>query len=95
MRRTRVGGDDWEAVEVPLTAPDFEQYELEVLSGGGAVLRTVTGLTSAAFEYTAAMMTADFGAPVFSFTARIYQMSTAVGRGAPWEGLIYPTVFDS
>lgn len=95
IRRTRVGGDDWEAVEVPLEAPDLDEYELDVLDGpGGTVLRTVTGLASAAFEYTTAMMTADFGMSVFNFNARIYQMSGTVGRGAPWEGLVYPTVFD-
>lgn len=92
VRRTRLG-DDFDAADVPLVYPDLEKYDVEIVSGGGAVLRTIAGLTAASVEYTAAMMTADFGGPVFNFTARIYQISDVVGRGAAWEGLVYPSTF--
>ena len=60
MRRTRIGGDSWDAVEVPL-GEDSESYEVDILDGA-TVKRTLAATTPAA-TYTAADQTADFGAP--------------------------------
>jgi hypothetical protein len=57
------------------------------------VLRTVSDIAGGAFTYTAAMMTADFGSAVFNFVGRIYQKSDVVGRGAAWEGYVFPSTF--
>ena len=84
MRRTRFDGDPWELASVPLNE-EVEEYELEILNGS-TVVREVTGLTSPAYTYTDAMQVADFGsAQTTSIKIRVYQMSTAVGRGIPAE----------
>ena len=84
MRRTRFDGDPWELASVPLNE-EVEEYELEILNGS-TVVREVTRLTSPAYTYTDAMQVADFGsAQTTSIKIRVYQMSTAVGRGIPAE----------
>jgi hypothetical protein len=94
VRRTRIGGDDWEQIEVPLVAPDLQQYDVEILSDDEAtVIRTISGLGVEEHTYTLAQQTADFGAQKWNFKARIYQISSVVGRGYPWKGLVYPTIF--
>lgn len=54
---------------------------------GGAVIRTVTGLATPAFTYSAAMATADFGGPVTTLGFRVFQIG-ALGRGAPAEATV-------
>jgi hypothetical protein len=78
IRRTRQGGDSWEALEVPL-GEESERYEVDLLQGAA----TVRTLTSAMPEilYPAAQELADFGAPQAAFTLRVAQLSAAVGRG--------------
>ena len=86
LRRTRAsGGDSWVLVEVPL-GEVTEAYDLEILNGA-AVVRTVSGLATASFLYTAAMMVADFGGPVTTLRFRVYQIG-ALGRGAAAEALV-------
>ncbi len=80
VRRTRIGGDSWDAVEVPL-AEETERYEVDILDGAD-VIRTLAS-TSPSLTYTAAQQTADFGAPQGSIDLRVYQLSTVFGRGAP------------
>jgi hypothetical protein len=80
VRRTRIGGDNWELPDVPL-AEEQERYEIDILSGA-VVMRTLIA-TSPAVTYTAAEQTADFGAPQPGITLAIYQMSAAYGRGSP------------
>jgi len=78
-RRGRILGDLVDNTgSVPLSE-DSEAYELEILDFEEAVLRTVTGLTSKSYTYTAADQAAD-GYPVF---VRLYQISAQVGRGLP------------
>jgi hypothetical protein len=84
-RRTRVGGDTWDAIEVPL-GEDDERYEIDVLDGAG-VVRTLTS-TSPSATYTAADQTADFGAPKSLIALRIYQLSATRGRGTPREAVL-------
>lgn len=83
-RRSRaLAADSWAAPEVPL-GEALESFDLEILDGTGAVLRTVSGLPSTGFTYTAVLQAADFGAPVASLRFRVFQ-NGALGRGAPAE----------
>jgi hypothetical protein len=77
VRRTRGGGELVDGTgEVPL-AEDSEAYEVDVLDPDGEVVRTMTGLTSPSWTYTAAMQAEDFPA----VAVRVYQISVQVGRG--------------
>jgi hypothetical protein len=78
-RRTRIGGDWRDAVDIPLSE-ESERYEVDIMSGV-TVKRTITGLTSPTTIYTAAQQTTDFGSAQSSITVNIYQLSAAVGRG--------------
>jgi hypothetical protein len=51
VRRTRMGGDSWDAVEVPL-AEEAERYEVDILDGT-TVKRTLATISPSA-TYTAA-----------------------------------------
>ncbi len=85
IRRTRVGGDSWTSVEVPL-AEDTERYEVDVLSGA-VVVRTITTSVPSAI-YSAAEQTIDFGSPQAVVAIRVHQISTAWGRGAPRDAIV-------
>lgn len=78
VRRTRIGGDTWEAADVPL-GEDAELYEIDVLDG--AAVKLTLSATAPVATYTAAQQVADFGAPQPSCDLRLYQMSTVYGRG--------------
>ena len=89
LRRTRsLAGDSWNAPEVPLGEAS-EVYDVEVLNGGGSVIRTVAGIGTAAWTYTAVMQTADFGALVTNLRLRVFQ-NGQLGRGAPAETILTP-----
>ena len=80
IRRTRIGGDNWDQTDVPL-AEDSEAYDVEILDASSAVIRTVS-VASPTYTYTAAQIATDFpsGLPSpFHFT--VYQLSAAFGRG--------------
>jgi hypothetical protein len=77
-RRTRIGGDSWDSVEVPL-GEDTERYEIDILDGSD-VVRTLSA-TSPTAVYTAAQQTEDFGASQPAISLRICQLSTTAGRG--------------
>lgn len=79
VRRTRLGGDWRDGVDVPLNETT-EAYEVEILNGVN-VARTLSGLTSAAATYSAAQQVIDFGSVQSSVSVRIYQLSALVGRG--------------
>jgi hypothetical protein len=81
IRRTRFGGDAFEATEVPLNE-EREAYRLDILDG--AVLKRRVELTSPAYLYTAAAQLADLGGPV-SFNVRITQLSATAGEGFALE----------
>jgi len=85
VRRTRLSGDSWEAVEVPL-AEESEAYEVDILDAGMAV-RTLSANAPSAV-YTEADQTADFGAPQPAYTVRIHQISQFYGRGTGREATI-------
>lgn len=79
IRRTRRGGDTWEADDVPL-AEAAEGYDVRILSGT-AVRRTFT-VSIPALVYTSADQLADFGSPPSSLTVEVRQRGTR-GLGPP------------
>jgi len=85
IRRTRIDGDSWQAVEVPL-GEVAERYEIDIISEG-AVVRTISAPGPTAL-YAVAEQVADFGAPQPSVTVRVQQISAVVGRGTPREAVI-------
>ena len=58
IRRTRIGGDSWNQTDVPL-AEESEAYAIDILDGGGNVVRTLTASTPT-IAYTAAQIATDF-----------------------------------
>jgi hypothetical protein len=78
-RRTRIGGDWRDAVDIPLSE-EAERYEVDIMSGV-TLKRTITGLTSPTAVYTSAQQVTDFGAAQSSILVNVYQLSAAVGRG--------------
>jgi len=79
VRRTRIGGEWRDYVDAPL-GETTESYEVDILNGGGTVLRTITA-SSATASYTAAQQTTDFGSPQSAIAIKVYQLSATVGRG--------------
>jgi hypothetical protein len=84
VRRTRVDGDRWPPMDVPL-GEDSEAYEAEILSPTGKRLLTAT---SPSLFYPSSQEIADFGAPQASLTISLYQLSATVGRGFPFSGAV-------
>lgn len=82
IRRTRIDGDSWDLVEVPL-GETSEAYRVEILSGA-AVVRAFT-VGTPALTYAAADEIADFGAAQPFLDLRIAQLSPAAGPGAALE----------
>lgn len=78
MRRTRIGGENWDAPEVPL-GEDYERYEVDILDDGEVVRTLASDVPSAV--YTAAQQMADFGSPRDVYRVRVYQLSASYGRG--------------
>ncbi|MEM9369941.1 MAG: phage tail protein, partial [Pseudomonadota bacterium] len=76
IRQTRLDGDNWAPVEVPL-GEEVECYRLQAFSGA-AVLRSET-VTSPGFVYTAAMQAADGAAPGDEIA--VSQLSNTFGYG--------------
>ena len=79
IRRTRSGGDSWEALEVPLSQ-ESEAYELDILDGSGTVMRTLSS-SQPNLIYNASDQITDFGSVQTSLSVRLYQMSSRFGRG--------------
>jgi len=76
VRRARIGGDDWSALDVPLSE-ESERYLLRI-SEGGSVLREEV-LSAPAWLYPAAAQLAD-GAGA-EFTVSVAQVSAVYGAG--------------
>ena len=75
-RRTRIDGDTWQSLEVPL-GEDTEQYTIKITQGP-VTLREIT-TTSPSFNYTTAQQTAD--AASGTITIAIAQVSQRYGNG--------------
>lgn len=86
IRRTRQGGDNWAAMEVPL-GEEGEAYEIDIMESE-TVLRTIETSASAA-TYSAAEQVADFGNTAFStLSVRVFQVSPLFGRGVAREAAL-------
>ena len=79
IRRTRLGGA-WRDGQDVLLGEVSEGYELDIYDGS-TLVRTVSGLKSPTYEYTAADQTTDFGSVQSAVDIDIYQISNLVGRG--------------
>ena len=84
--RVRQNGQWLSGSDVQLTANDSpESYQIDVCTDASdqTVVKTytVTGTLGASWTYTAAMQTADLGAPSSKVYLAVYQMSIAIGRG--------------
>ena len=78
-RRTRLNGDGWDAIDVPL-AEDAESYEIDILDAG-AVCRTLASDAALHPLCRCRRRLADFGAPQSALSFRVVQMSAVAGRG--------------
>lgn len=78
-RRTRIGGDNWEAVEIPL-GETREEFEVDIYDGDD-VVRTLSSETTSV-TYSDADLQADFGSVPSQLSVRVYQLSTVFGRGS-------------
>lgn len=85
IRRTRFGGDRWDATSIPLNE-ETEAYEIDILNGS-TVVRTLTAST-ASVTYTTAQQIADWGSVQSSYTIDVYQLSAIVDRGTPRRAVI-------
>ncbi|MGL5008488.1 MAG: phage tail baseplate protein, partial [Paracoccaceae bacterium] len=76
VRRTRLGGDSWLAIEVPL-AEEVELYQVDVMQGGELVRRVFSNVTT--WSYSVGQQVTDgVSAP---FHVRVSQVSQAYGPG--------------
>ncbi len=86
-RRTRLLGPLLDGTPAVPLDEDTEAYEVDIYRAG-SIVRTVTGLSSPAFTYTAAMQSADgWSGAIVSLQLDIYQISALVGRGFSRSGV--------
>ncbi|GGD09089.1 baseplate multidomain protein megatron [Aquisalinus flavus] len=78
IRRTRIGGDNWEIEDVPL-GEDSELYDVDILDGE-SLKRTLVA-TTPSIVWTDAMMVEDFPGGGTA-TIRVAQRSAIFGRGS-------------
>ena len=86
IRRTRTGGDSWEASEVPL-GEEREAYRIDVLSG--PQVRRSVSVGECQWLYRAADIAADLGPGARDFTLRVMQLSTSFGAGAALQETLH------
>jgi hypothetical protein len=84
VRCTRVDGDAWAGVDVPL-GEDSEAYEAEIATPKG---NRILSANTTSILYPAQQEIADFGAPQATLSLSLYQLSATVGRGFPASGLV-------
>lgn len=85
-RRDRLGGD-WATRPMPMSEA-VEKYDIVIENGSGVALRTVTGLTSPTYTYTAANQTTDGFSSPSQLQVKVFQISALVGRGYPGEATL-------
>ncbi len=87
IRRTRMDGDSWAGLDVPL-GEEGEAYEVDILSG--STLKRTLATSTPSITYLSADQLTDFGGADFStLQVRITQLSQAFGRGSPREVLLH------
>ncbi len=85
IRRSRVGGDNWELEEVPI-GETLEHYEIDILDNG-SVMRTIS-TQSPEGVYSAGDQLSDWGAVQSSYHIKVYQISEIYGRGGSGEAVL-------
>ncbi len=83
IRRTRIDGDSWQSVEVPL-GEESESYLVRVIAAGGALVREES-VSAPQWSYSAAAQAAD--AISLPFSIDIAQISLGYGPG-PFRRII-------
>jgi hypothetical protein len=78
VRRTRIAGDSWETIDVPL-GETAERYAVEILDG--PVIKRSFELSAPSLVYTAAEQSLDFGSPQSAVTFRLTQLDPGIRRG--------------
>jgi hypothetical protein len=78
IRQTRIDGDVWETIDVPLGEAS-ESYVLDILSG--ATIMRSFAISTPQQLYTTADILSDFGSIPSSITYRVAQVSAAYGTG--------------
>jgi len=88
-RRDRLASSTNEFLDLPMSEAS-EAYELVIYTDGtfGTVKRTVTGITSETYTYSAANQVTDFGSTQATVYVRVFQVSAVVGRGYPAQGAV-------
>ena len=79
-RRTRTGGDEWTAGDVPL-GEEAEAYRVEVLDAAGAVVRVIE-ITATEATYLSAEIVEDFGVRPSELRWRVAQVAGVYGPGS-------------
>jgi len=83
VRRTRDGGEWRDMVDASL-GEGSEAYQVDVYTSGAyTTLKRTIDTTTASCTYTSAQQVSDFGGNQSTLYLKIYQMSSAVGRGTP------------
>jgi hypothetical protein len=85
IRRSRIDGDSWDAVEIPL-GEEIERYQVTIRAGGS--VRRIVEVGTPAMLYASAEETADFGGPQAQLDIELAQLSTAAGLGLARRGLV-------
>jgi hypothetical protein len=81
IRRGRVEADDWGQSEIPL-GEEREEYQIEIASAGGPVVRTVLS-PQQSWQYVSADIAVDFGGLPAEIDVTVRQFSAAAGFGLP------------
>ncbi|MGB8313695.1 MAG: glycoside hydrolase/phage tail family protein [Aestuariivirga sp.] len=79
LRRSRIDGDGWEPVDIPL-GEEAEAYRLDILDG--ATVKRSVAVASPSYRYHAADIATDFGVAPSSYNLNVAQMSASFGRGS-------------
>jgi hypothetical protein len=85
VRRSRIDGDGWEPVEIPL-GEESESYRLEIMDG--AAVRRAVEVTNPSYRYAASDIATDFGMAPSAYDLRVAQVSASFGRGATLAGTV-------
>jgi len=82
MPRSRLSSSEWTTGQPAPIGESTEAYEIDVIGLGDIVVKTYRVLTPE-WEYTTAEQVVDFGDEILDLSIKIYQISSAVGRGLP------------
>lgn len=93
-RRTRLGGAWINGIDAPVSETS-EAYEIEIWDSAFIALKRTLTASSPSVTYTAAMATADFGAPKMTLGVIVYQISSVIGRGYPAKARITSPLVDA